>query len=214
MRTASPYKKHYSQPDAPLPLALLTRLGLMGLLARAHGRYTRWRRQAGRRRPQLVRPLTPGEHVVRKLQAGADELAGLLEPFRRSRSRGHESLRGLLHDLDSRQSVVAQVQALRACMERIAPLRAHQHRRVEAWRSEWPAASAERRQHLSSHERVHEVAALTHGYYLLGEEARRDIDCIEKMLPEAFAAPAAPEPWLDANTQQPSPPAGPTPYSA
>lgn len=198
-----PYRKHYPLSAAPNP----ARCWLLALLRRTPGRRTRWYRQAQRRRPWLLRSLTIGETRVLHLRAAADELAHLLGPFRQSRARGHEPLRALLHDTETQQTIVAQVQELSACIDRLSLRFTQERRELDGWVKEWDRASEARKNHLRLEQKSHAISALLRALNMLTEEAMMDIKHIQPMNPEAFK-PVVAEPLLDAQAS-----AGPTPYS-
>jgi hypothetical protein len=86
-----------------------TKHQLLHALQQASGRSRRWRYQAIRRYLTRFRPLTPGEGTVQRIRAAVNELNSLLEPFRRTRLKGHEPLRELLFDTQTQPVLVAQV---------------------------------------------------------------------------------------------------------
>ena len=185
-------------------------------MGRAYNRRDRWQYHVHRRRPAIPRPPTAAERTVARLRYYADELATRLVPFRATRPSGHEQLRGLLQDADTRPAIVTQVSLLRNWIAHTRPVYLTHRREVDAWRAEWATATPERRQQLLQ---VH-LAQLTQdvltGLALLSEEAQADAARIESFLPEAFAATAG-QWWYTAPLnywQPPTAPAVPTPYSA
>ncbi|MGI4863716.1 MAG: hypothetical protein ACRYFZ_07300 [Janthinobacterium lividum] len=200
-----PYHKHYPPEAAPSP----ARRWLLALLRRTPGRRARWRSQAQRRRPWVLRPLTVGETRVLHLRTAVDELALLLGPFRQSRARGHEPLRPLLHDPETAPAVAAQVQQLEACLHRLSVRFTQERRELDGWVKEWDHATETRKNHLRLEQKSHAISALLRALNMLTEEAMMDIKHIQPMNPDAFKPEAPPEPWLDSAA-----PAGPAPYSA
>jgi hypothetical protein len=214
----STYKKRYPKGTSiHLPTwlqgryRLLEARGLLYLMCRAYGRYDRWKRQAVRRRPTLLRPLTPGERTLLHLKAMADELASLLAPFRLTRPRGHEPLRELLADAETRPTLVAQVRALEASKDAALLSYPEHERQVEGWRREWDYATPERRQCISEVEKGHAISAMLRAFNLLTDEAKNDIAYITSMNPQAFKP--TPEVAARSGVSQPNQATGPTPYS-
>lgn len=202
-KTTNPFSLLHPGPS-------FTKQRLLWVLRHAAGRPTRWHQQLRRRRPEQFRPLTQGERNLHRLRHLADELAGLLAPFRLTRPRGHEPLRGLLHDAESCPALVAQVRALQAAADAMLLLYPEYDRQVEGWRREWDGASPERRRHISDVEKGHAISATLRAFNMLTEEAKSDIAYITQMKPDAFAP--LPTSCLS-NVSQPNQPAGPTPYS-
>lgn len=195
--TSLSYRKHYPPGAARAG----SRRHLLAVVRRVPGRRTRWQRQAQRRRPWLLRPLTPAERSLLQLRALADELTDLLAPYRQTRPRGHEDLRSLLHDLDTRPTLVAQVHALQACLDRLTPVLTLHGQQVSAWRQEWEWATEARRHELRQVHKAFAINGWVKGLAMLSEEAQQDIRYIHLMLPEAFTATI------------PTPTPAPTPYS-
>jgi hypothetical protein len=195
------YKKQY-------PALKPARRHLVALLRRTPGRRTRWYRQAQRRRPWLLRELTAGEKNLAQYKGLVEYLAGLLEPFRRTRPKGHRQLQELLQDADTRPVVVAQVQELQACLDRIAPEYRRQGQQLDHWRAQWPRLTAPAQQRLREEDKAICISYYHDGIHLLVKEATTDVELIKRICPEAFQA--APESCLDAATAKP----GPTPYSS
>jgi hypothetical protein len=194
------YKKQY-------PALKPARRHLIALLRRTPGRRTRWYRQTQRRRPWLLRELTAGEKNLMQYKGLAECLAGLLEPFRRTRPKGHRQLQELLQDADTRPVVVAQVQELQACLDRIAPEYRRHGQQLDHWRAQWPRLSANARQRLQQEDKAICLSYYHDGIHLLVKEATTDVEFIKRLCSEAFEP--VPEPWVDTATAKP----GPTPYS-
>ncbi len=194
------YKKQY-------PALNPARRHLIAMLRRTPGRRARWYRQAQRRRPWLLRELTAGEKNLGQYKGLAEYLAGLLEPFRRTRPKGHRQLQELLQDADTRPVVVAQVQELQTCLDRIAPEFRRHGQQLDHWRAQWPRLSASGRQRLQQEDKAVCLSYYHDGIHLLVKEATTDVEFIKRLCSEAFEP--APEPLVDAATARP----GPTPYS-
>jgi hypothetical protein len=195
------YKKHY-------PALKPARRHLVALLRRTPGRRARWYYQAQRRRPWLLRPLTTGEQNLLRYKGLAHELARLLEPFRRTRPKGHRQLQELLQDTDTRLVVVAQVQEVHACLDRLNPEYRRHGQQLDRWREQWPRLTAPAQQRLRKEEKAICLSYYHDGIHLLVKEATTDMEFIKRLCPEAFEP--VPEPWLDTSTAKP----GPTPYSS
>jgi hypothetical protein len=202
-KTTNPFSLLHPGPS-------FTKQRLLWVLRHAAGRAGRWHQQLRRRRPEQFRPLTQGERNLQRLRHLADELAGLLAPFRLTRPRGHEPLRELLHDAESRPALVAQVRTLQAATDAMSLLSPEYERQVEGWRREWDCASPERRRYISEVEKGQPIAAMLRAFVMLTEEAKSDIAYITQMKPDAFTPlpTACPD-----NVSQSNQPAGPTPYS-
>ena len=195
------YKKQY-------PALNPARRHLIALLRRAPGRRARWYRQAQRRCPWLLRELTAGEKNLSRYKGLTEYLAGLLEPFRRTRLKGHRQLQELLQDADTRPVVVAQVQELQACLDRVAPEYRRHGQQLDHWREQWPRLSASGRQRLQQEDKAICLSYYHDEVHLLVKEATTDVEFIKRLCPEAFEP--VPEPWVDTATAKP----GPTPYSS
>ena len=202
------YRKHYP----PGAAGAMLRRHLLALLRRTPGRRTRWHRQAKRRRPWLLRELTTGEKNLLQYKGLAEYLAGLLKPFRRTRPRGHRELQELLQDADTRPVVVAQVQALETCLDRIDPEYRRHGQQLDRWREQWPRLNVVSQQRLREVDKAVCISYCHDGIYLLVKEAKSDIEHIKRVSPEAFKPVPALEPLLD-STSPPNKPATPPPYS-
>jgi hypothetical protein len=177
-----------------------TKQRLLRVLRRTAGRAHRWHHQLARRRPERFRPLTEGEHNLRQICQAAEELDTLLVPFRRTRPKGHESLRSLFADTDTGATLLAQVQTLRDSYSRIHAYHAQQQRQVAAWRQEWDHATAERQQAITRVHKAQSINAYVKGLAMLLEEARLDLSYLDLLIPAPTPAPV-------------HVPAAPTPYS-
>lgn len=184
-------------------------------MGRAYHRRDRWQYHIARRRPRVPRPPTAAERTVARLRYYAGELAALLAPFRTTRPNGHEELRGLLQDADTRPAIVTQVSRLRSCIAHIRPTYLTHKQQVDTWRGEWDAATPERR-HALLHVHLAQVTqGVLTGLVLLSEEAQADAARIVSFLPDAFPDTAN-QWWYTAPLsywQAPAKPALPTPYS-
>lgn len=219
------YKKHYPKgkaaatpyvKDALAPGVFLVDTKVLGRrMVRAYDRHHRWRYHLARRRPTVPRPPTTAQKTVARLRYYAAELATLLVPFRTTRPNGHEELRGLLQDADTRPAIVTQVTQLRSYIAHIRPTYLTHKREVDAWRAEWDGATAERRRELLQVHLAQVTQGVLTGLVLLSEEAQADAARIECFLPEAFGATAG-QWWYNAPLnywQPPAKPAVPPPYS-
>jgi hypothetical protein len=184
-------------------------------MVRAYHRRDRWQYHIARRRPTVPRPPTAAERTVARLRYYASELATLLEPFRQTRPNGHEELRGLLQDADTRPTIITQVARLRSCIAQIRPIYLTHKQEVDAWRAEWDSAPAERRQQILQVHLAQVTQGVLTGLVLLSEEAQADAARIVSFLPDAFPDTAS-QWWYTAPLnywQPPTKPAVPTPYS-
>jgi hypothetical protein len=179
-----------------------TKHRLLYVLRQVTTRPRRWHRQRVRRYPASYRALTPAEHTLQRLRTAATKLTSLLEPFRRTRLRGHESLRGLLTDLDTQPALVAQVNELRAHLEQVTPELVLQGQQVSAWRQEWEYATPERQRIITEVHKAQAINAYVKGLAMLIEEAKQDISYLELiggdlLKPTTATAPqqAAPTPY-------------------
>jgi hypothetical protein len=219
------YKKHYPKGKAAAtpyfktaltPGVFLVDMTVLGhRMVRAYNRRDRWQYHLARRRPTVPRPPTAAERTVARLRYYAAELATLLVPFRATRPNGHEELRGLLQDADTRPTIVTQVTQLRICIAHIRPIYLTHKQEVDAWRAEWDGASAERRDELLQVHLAQLTQGILNGLVLLSEEAQADAARIECFLPDAFVATTG-QWWYSAPLnywQPPAKPAVPTPYS-
>lgn len=218
------YKKHYPKgrhaatpylkdTGGPAGLFIVDGRTLSHRLGRAYDRRDRWQRQVARRRPSVPRPPSTAERTVARLRYYAAELSTLVAPFRATRPNGHEELRGLLQDADTRPAIVGQVTQLRSCIAQIRPLYLTHKREVDAWRVEWDTATPARRQELLQVHLAQVTQGVLSGLVLLSEEAQADAARIECFLPAAFAATAG-HWWYHAPlTYWPPPPPIPPPYS-
>lgn len=222
------YKKHYPKGRTAatpyLPgedgdiFCIVDGKRLTTIMVRAYDRWSRWRYHLARRRPAVPRPPTAAERTVARLRYYAADLTELLAPFRTTRPNGHEELRGLLQDADTRPAIVAQVTRLRSCIAQIRPVYLTHKREVDAWRQEWDTATTERRHELLHVHLAQVTQGVLTGLVLLSEEAQADAARIESFLPAAFAATAG-QWWYTASLNYweapaaPSQPAAPAPYS-
>jgi hypothetical protein len=221
------YKKHYPKgPHAATPYLkeelapgsgffIVDSQELSRRMGRAYHRRDRWQYHIARRRPCVPRPPTAAERTVTRLRYYAGELATLLVPFRATRPNGHEELRGLLQDADTRPAIVTQVTQLRSCIAHIRPTYLTHQKEADAWRAEWDGATAERRHEILQLHLAQTTQGVLNGLVLLSEEAQADAARIECFLPEAFGATAG-QWWYSAPLsywQPPTKPAVPTPYS-
>jgi hypothetical protein len=222
------YKKHYPkgrraatpyQPDELSPgsgFFIVDGKELTRRMGRAYCRRDRWQYHVARRRPSVPRPPTAAERTVARLRYYAAELVTLLAPFRTTRPDGHEQLRGLLQDADTRPAIITQVTGLRSWIAHTRPVYLTHKQQVDAWRAEWDTAPAERRQAILDVHLAQVTQGVLTGLVLLSEEAQADAARIESFLPEAFANTAG-QWWYTAPLnywQAPTAPATPTPYSS
>ena len=104
--------------------------------------------------------------------------------------------------------MVAQVQQLRACLDRIQPEHYKQGQQIARWREEWSRATPAVKQRLTDVDKVLLINGYYNGLRLLITEATNDLDVIKTICPPAFESTPATEPWLDSTK-----PAVPPPYS-
>ncbi|MVN78937.1 hypothetical protein GO988_21620 [Hymenobacter sp. HMF4947] len=209
-RAATPYIQ-----EGPLAGVLVDGRVLGHRMVRAYNRHERWQYHLARRRLAVPRPPTAAQKTVARLRHYAAELATLLAPFRATRPNGHEELRGLLQDADTRPAIVTQVTHLRSCIAQLRPVYLAHKQEVDAWRVEWDGANAERRRELLQVHLAQVTQGVLNGLVLLSEEAQADAARIECFLPEAFVATAG-QWWYSAPLnywQTPAKPPVPTPYS-
>jgi hypothetical protein len=192
-KTTNPFSLLHPGPS-------FTKQRLLWVLRHAAGRAGRWHQQLVRRRPEQFRTLTEGERNLRQMCQAAEELETLLIPFRRTRPKGHETLRALFADADASPTLLAQVEALRECHTRLYSFQAQQQRQVEAWRQEWDYATTERQQAISRVHKAQGINAYVKGLTMLLEEARLDLSYLALLVPATAPLPA-------------QSPAVPTPYS-
>lgn len=192
-KTTNPFSLLHPGPS-------FTKQRLLWVLRHAAGRANRWHQQLVRRRPEQFRTLTEGERNLRQICQAAEELETLLIPFRRTRARGHETLRVLFADADAGPTLLAQVETLRECHTRLYSFHAQQQRQVEAWRQEWDHATTERQQVISRVHKAQGINAYVKGLTMLLEEARLDLSYLALLVPATAPIPA-------------QAPAVPTPYS-
>ncbi|MFD1874262.1 hypothetical protein [Hymenobacter bucti] len=142
-------------------------------------------------------------------------MATLLEPFRQTRLNGHEELRVLLQDADTRPAIVTQVSRLRSCIAQIRPTYLTYKREVDTWRVEWDTATAERQHELLQVHLAQVTQGVLTGLVLLSEETQADAARIVSFLPDAFPDTSN-QWWYTAPLNYWQPPAKPavaTPYS-
>jgi hypothetical protein len=171
---------------------------LLWVLRHAAGRANRWHHQLRRRRPERFLTLRESECNLRQICQAAEELDRLLIPFRRTRPKGHDALRELFVDADACPTLLAQVEALRACHTRLYSYHAQQ-RQVDTWRQEWDHATIERQQAISRVHKAQGINAYVKGLAMLLEEARLDLSYLHLLVPAATPiqaqVPAVPTPY-------------------
>lgn len=165
---------------------------LLAVLRRAPSRPARFRRQVQRRRPWLLRPLTPGEQSLLRYRGLAEELAALLLPFRRTRLRGHVEVQTLLNDRDTRPAVLADVLALEECAARLTSEYHQVGRKMDIWREQWARATQAQKHQLEHVEKALLISYYHDGLALLLKEAQADAGLIRAICPLAFAPPPVP----------------------
>jgi hypothetical protein len=192
-KTTNPFSRLHPGPS-------FTKQRLLWVLRHAAGRANRWHQQLVRRRPEQFRTLTEGERNLRQICQAAEELDTLLIPFRRTRPKGHETLRALFADADAGPTLLAQVETLRECHTRLYTYHGQQQRQVDAWRQEWEHATVARQQAISRVHKAQGINSYVKGLTMLLEEARLDLSYLALLVPAATSIPV-------------QVPAVPTPYS-
>ncbi len=139
--------------------------------------------------------LTVDTELNTRLRSIADNLARELAPWRKTRPHGHEAIRDLLADPDSRPALIAEINTMLEYRELFCPFYMHYWRRVEAWRQECAGCSAARREEIMTTHQPRTTSALLNGLKMLAAELHEDLERITAFDRAAFTYPPKAPEW-------------------